>query len=112
MSHNEMTPLPSQEFFESLIKKNEPHDPIVMIRFGANWCGPCQRLDTKALLDLSPQITWYYCDLDENDYTPGYCGVKSIPAFLAIVNGSPQPIFQSSDTTKVIDWMRGGFKKA
>ena len=92
-----MTPLPSQEFFESLIKPAVSHEPIVMIRFGASWCGPCQRLDTKALLDLSPQITWYYCDLDENDYTPGYC---------------PQPIFQSSDTTKVIDWMRGGFKKA
>jgi len=82
-----------------------------MIRFGASWCAPCQRLDTKALLDLSPQIIWYYCDLDENDYTPGYCGVKTIPSFLAIVNGAPQPLFQSSDTNKVIEWMRGGFKK-
>jgi len=112
-NHNAMTPLPSQEFFESLIQKNPdtPHDPIVMIRFGASWCAPCQRLDTKALLDLSPQIIWYYCDLDENDYTPGYCGVKTIPSFLAIVNGAPQPLFQSSDTNKVIEWMRGGFKK-
>jgi hypothetical protein len=29
---------------------------------------------------------------------------------LAIVNGKPQPLFQSSDTLKVAEWMKGGFK--
>ncbi len=105
-----MTALPSQEFFESLIQKNMPHDPIVIIKFTATWCGPCKRIDTTLLLGLHPDIKWYECDLDENDYTPGYCGVKSIPAFLAIVNGVPQPIFQSSDTMKVAEWIKGGFK--
>jgi thioredoxin-like negative regulator of GroEL len=81
-----------------------------MVRFGASWCGPCQRLDTQALLKVNPQITWYYCDLDENDYTPGYCGVKTIPSFLAIMKGSPQPLFQSSDTAKVTAWIQNGCK--
>jgi thioredoxin-like negative regulator of GroEL len=106
-----MTPLPSQEFFESLIKKNVPHDPIIIIKFTAPWCGPCKKIDTKFLLSLSDKIKWYECDLDENDYTPGYCGVQKIPAFLAIVNGVPQPIFQCSDTMKVAEWMKGGFKQ-
>jgi len=106
-----MTALPNQEFFESLIQKNMPHDPIVLIRFTATWCGPCKRIDTALLLSLHPDIKWYECDLDENDYTPGYCGVKSIPCFLAIVNGVPQPIFQSSDTAKVVEWIKGGFKQ-
>jgi len=105
-----MTPLPNQEFFESLIQKNVPHEPIVLIKFTATWCGPCKRIDTNLLLSLSDRIVWYECDLDENDYTPGYCGVKSIPCFLAIVNGVPQPIFQSSDTAKVAEWMKAGFK--
>lgn len=64
------------------------------------------------LVGLSDKIKWYICDIDENDYTPGYCGVKSIPAFLAIVNGQPQPLFVSSDTMKVAQWMKGGFKQA
>ena len=108
-----MTPLLNQEQFEELIKKNpnKKPDPISIVRFHATWCGPCKRIDTNALLSLSDKIKWYECDLDENDYTPGYCGVKSIPAFLAIVNGVPQPIFQSSDTMKVAEWIKGGFKQ-
>ena len=108
-----MTSLPSQEFFESLIKRatnDGQFAPIVIIRFTATWCGPCKRIDTQALLNLSDQIKWYVCDLDENNYTPGYCGVQTIPCFLAIVNGVPQPLFQSSDTMKVAEWIKGGFK--
>jgi thioredoxin-like negative regulator of GroEL len=107
-----MIPLPSQEFLESLIKKNppKPHDPIVIIKFSAKWCGPCKRIDTDFLVNLSDKIKWYECDVDENDYTPGYCGVKSIPAFLAIVNGQAQPLFVSSDTMTIAQWIKGGFR--
>ncbi len=107
-----MMSLPSQEFFESLIKKNppKPHAPIVIILFSASWCKPCQRLDKDFLVGLSDKIKWYKCDIDENDYTFGYCGGRSIPAFLAIVNGNAQPLFVSSDTMKVAEWMKSGFK--
>ena len=109
-----MIPLPSQEFFESLIKKNppKPHDPIVIIKFGATWCGPCRRLDMDFLVGLSDKIKWYECDIDENDYTFGYCGGKSIPAFLAIVNGNAHPLYVQSDTMKVAQWIKNGFKLA
>ena len=104
--------LPSQEFFESLIKKNPPtpHDPIVLIKFGASWCAPCKRLDMNYLASLSNKIKRYECDVEENKNTPGNCQVKSIPAFLAIVNGNVQPLFVSADTMKVEQWMKAGFK--
>jgi len=107
-----MIPLPNQEFFESLIKKNppKPHAPIVVILFTASWCGPCKRLDKDFIIGLSDKIKWYICDVDKNDYTPGYCGIKGIPAFLAIINGQVQQLFVSSDTMKVAEWMKGGFK--
>lgn len=106
--------LPSQEFFESLIKKNPPipHDPIVIILFSAEaWCGPCKRLDKNYLVSLSDKITWYKCDIDENEYTFGYCGGRSIPAFLAIVNGNAQPLYVQSDTMKVAQWIKNKFKE-
>jgi hypothetical protein len=62
------------------------------------------------LVGLSDKIKWYECDVDENDYTPGYCGVKGIPAFLAIVNGNAQPLYVQSDTMKVVQWIKSGFK--
>lgn len=102
-----MIPLPSQEFLENLIKN--PRDPIVIILFTASWCGPCAKLDKDYLVNLG-NIKWYKCDIDQNKYTPGYCGVKTIPAFLPIVNGSVKPLFGSSDTLKVAEWIKNGLK--
>jgi thioredoxin-like negative regulator of GroEL len=99
-----MTPLPSQEFFESLIAKGVPHEHLVIVRFTASWCGPCQKVKDAALLEGRPDAEWYLCDIDENDYTAGYCGVKTIPCFQAIVDGVPKPLFQSSDTEKIVAW--------
>jgi len=99
--------LQSHEEFESLLAAKYP---IAMVKFGATWCGPCKRIDKDMLLGLSDKIVWYDCDLDENEETPAYCGVSTIPSFLAIVNGVPQPLFQSSDTRQVVTWMQGGFK--
>jgi thiol-disulfide isomerase/thioredoxin len=112
MIPHQIQKLPSQEFFESLIKKNPPipHAPLIIIKFQADWCGPCKRIDMDFLVGLSDKIKWYICDIDENDYTFGYYGGKSIPAFLAIVNGNIQPLFVSSDTIKVAQWMKSGFK--
>jgi hypothetical protein len=63
------------------------------------------------LVGLSDKIKWYECDVDENDYTPGFAGVKSIPAFLAIVNGNAQPLYVQSDTMKVAQWIKNKFKE-
>ena len=102
-----MTPLQNHEEFETLLAAKYP---IAIVKFGATWCGPCKRIDKDMLLGLSDQIVWYDCDLDENEDTPAYCGVSTIPSFLAVVNGVPQPLFQSSDTRQVVSWMQGGFK--
>jgi thiol-disulfide isomerase/thioredoxin len=111
-THHQVPQLPSHEFFVNLIKKNppSPHDPIVILKLGAHWCGPCKRVDMNYLVGLSDKIKWYECDIDENEETAQFVGIRSIPAFLAIVNGNAQPLFVSSDTMKIAEWMKGGFK--
>lgn len=107
-----MIPLPNQEFFEGLIQKGKEHDPMVVVRFTASWCGPCKKVDTQRLLELHPSIVWYVADIDEEDhmYTLGYCGLQKIPGFMAIKAGVPQPALQTSDTDQIISWLRKIFE--
>jgi thioredoxin-like negative regulator of GroEL len=107
-----MTPLPNQEFFEGLIQKGKDHDPMVVVRFTASWCGPCKNVKTEQLLALSDQIKWYVADIDEEDhlYTLGYCGLQKIPGFMAIKNGEPQPALQCSNTDQIVEWLRKVFE--
>ncbi len=109
----EMIPLQSQEQFEEFIGRNtnKKPDPIVIVKFSAKWCKPCKNINVPMLLGLSDKIKWYECDIDEHDYTAGYCGIKTIPSFLAIVNGKPQPLLATSDTNQVVTWIKGGFKQ-
>lgn len=100
-----MTALLSQEQFEELLKSPKPA-PLAIVYFTAKWCGPCKAMKLGKVLDAHTGVDWYLCDMDDNDYTPGYCGVKSIPSFLAIINGKPfTPIYKQSDADKVIEWV-------
>ncbi len=95
-----MTLLPSHQAFESMLKPrgNRPNqdwnevaksfEPYVAICFHASWCGPCKRLDKKSLVQFTPNVKWYSCDVDENETTLGYCGLTGIPAFVLIKDGT------------------------
>ena len=110
-----MIPLQTQTQFESLLKplddNGKPAAARVVVYFTASWCGACKRLDFPALLSSTPKdIVWYKCDIDENKYTMGYCGLKSIPSFAVIKNGKFLGKFSSSDTMTVFDTLKEGFE--
>ena len=75
--------------FEQLIGLQEPEPGVVLphftvIYFTAKWCGPCRAFDWESIKDSLKGYTVYICDVDDNTYTPGFCGVRSIPNFLTI----------------------------
>lgn len=86
-----MFDLPSQEFLESLIVRNpekqKPKHDIAIIYFTAKWCKACKEIKVEMLEGLRNDVVWYKCDADKHQYTLPYCDVKSIPSFMAIVNG-------------------------
>ena len=113
-----MKRLKNQLEFEALIipriikadAESEPtkkYDPYVCVQFSAAWCGPCKRIDKAALVEkYGNTVTWYICDVDENDYTLGYCGMRKIPSFAFIVGGQFAGRLEGcSSTADVGRWM-------
>jgi thiol-disulfide isomerase/thioredoxin len=64
------------------------YDPWVAICFSAKWCGPCQKINKKVLVNSTPEIKWYSVDVDINKISLGYCGLYKIPSFVIIKNGT------------------------
>ena len=96
-----MTPL-TQEVLEQLLQNKFPgQKPLTIIYFTASWCGPCNSLILNEIVKLNPEAHWFICDIDVNKYSSGYCGVNSVPTFMAIVHGKPLPPLSSSITQNV-----------
>ena len=103
---SQMLRLKTQEQFETEILniKTGPH--YVCILFSAAWCGPCAKLDKEALVRAHADITWYGCDVDENTYTHGYCGLKKIPSFVFIRDGKVVDTLQGTiDIGAINSWL-------
>jgi thioredoxin 1 len=103
--------LMSQEEFEQLIGRAPvPEGTVIpnftVIYFTATWCGACRRLDMDLLQEELPEVNWLKCDIDQNSYTPGFCGIKSIPTFAVIIDKKFTDMLTSSDTRTVYAWVK------
>ena len=113
-----MRPLESHEYLELLLGRGSAaaRDPAAtatqalpaatVVYFTANWCAACRRLDLAALEAAFPGLDWLKCDVDANQYSPGFCGVRSIPSFMLFLKGKAVGPFTSSDTGKVAAWIQ------
>ena len=76
----------SDENFDQIIKTN----PIVVVDFWAEWCGPCRAMN-PIIEELSSiyenKIVFAKLNFDKNPVTPSKYGISSIPTFLIIKNG-------------------------
>jgi thioredoxin-like negative regulator of GroEL len=109
-----MIPLQTQGQFEDLLKpigtNGKPAARAVVVYFTASWCGACKLIDFDKLIKTVPiPIVWYKCDIDENKYTLGYCGLSKIPSFVLIKDGKFLGKFTSSDIGMIFDMLEQGF---
>ena len=79
---------------------------VTVVYFTAKWCGACRSLNLDALESATPSVNWLKCDIDQNDYTAGYCGVRAIPSFLAIVDKKVAGLIQDNNTDRMIAWVK------
>ena len=104
-----MIPLETQQQFEGLLNPANKNPEAVVVYFTASWCGACTRLNHDLIQNSIPGVTWYKCDIDQNKYTLGYCGLQKIPSFAIIKNSKFLGKFTSSDTSTVIEMISGSF---
>lgn len=78
-----------------------------IVYFTASWCKACKKLDLDAIAAAAKDIEIFKCDETVNDYTAGYCGVRSFPTFILFEPQSAKSTLQSSDTEKVVQWIQG-----
>jgi thioredoxin-like negative regulator of GroEL len=105
----EMTLLRTQEEFEVLLGRVPTDKPIpsfVIVYFTAKWCGACKKLNLDEIQSTATKATWLKCDIDENDYTAGYCGIRNIPTFLVIRDKKVMGQLGDSRTEKVVEWLK------
>ena len=101
--------LQSQEEFETLLGRvptDKPIPSLVVIYFTAKWCGACKKLDLDLIQSTLAKATWLKCDIDLNDYTAGYCGIRSIPTFLVIRDQKVAGQLGDSRTEKVVEFLK------
>lgn len=102
--------LETQDQLEVLLGRQEPPPDTVVpaftiIYFTATWCGACKKLDMDTMERSFPQVNWLKCDVDQNHYSAGFCGVRSIPTFLAIQDKKAIATLSSNQNDSVADWI-------
>lgn len=101
-----MIPLQNQDQLEQLLQRGEYKNaqvfPYVVVYFTADWCGACKKVDLAQLMNGLKGVKWYICDVDKNNYSPGFAGVKTIPSFLPILNGKHQPLVSTNVTEQIL----------
>ncbi len=107
----------TQELFETLwfhkdaalpaLEGTRPVDRGWLMYHTAKWCGACRHVDVPAVVSHAETfgLTVWKVDQDENDYTSGYCGVRSIPTWQFCVPGKIVSTLQSNDTQKINAWV-------
>ncbi len=106
----QMIPLQDQQQFENDIWTSAPAaaNKTFFIYFTAPWCGACKRLDLPSLTAMTanvPNVQWYKCDIDDNDYTASFCQIRQIPTFLCIKNKQVVNRITSSVNQTVAEWI-------
>lgn len=84
-----------------------PSDGAMLIYFTAAWCGPCRALDVATIDRIAStyELPFWKCDYVVNEYTSGYCNVRSFPTFLVVTPKKIVFSLKTNVTAEVADFI-------
>jgi thiol-disulfide isomerase/thioredoxin len=82
-------------------------DKAFVVYFTATWCGACKRLDLDAVEATAKAVGLPIWKVEQtvNDYTAGFCAVRSLPTFILCTPKKIVSRLSSSATEDVVAWL-------
>jgi thioredoxin 1 len=108
-------PLPIKTSFENrndFLEQLKENPGLILIKFGAEWCGPCKRIESTVnnwFDNMTDNVQCYIIDVDDNFDVYAYLKnkkmVTTIPSILCYFNGNisyiPDLLISSSDINQI-----------
>ena len=76
----------TEDHLDQLLAKN----PMVMVQYGATWCGNCKitKPKFKRMAEENEGVEFYYIDAEKLPNSRQFANVSNLPTFAGFVNGS------------------------
>ncbi|HEY4259180.1 MAG TPA: thioredoxin family protein [Schlesneria sp.] len=83
---------------------------VVLVKFGADWCGPCRKLEAELdhLAEDSPEVSIVKLDVDRDRELTAYYGVSAIPHLILFKHGKQVDQLKGYRThEQLTSWIEG-----
>jgi thioredoxin 1 len=103
-----------RDAYDELLEKHKDDNVFLVFKFGAEWCGPCKRIDPyyKEYKELSLErgvaVEFHYLDIDEEsimDLMSDDLDLKLVPHFLIVRNGEVVSTLQTSQKDALFEFL-------
>ena len=87
--------LTTRSEFKEHVKKH----PVIIVKFEAGWCGPCQTIKplVHQLMDSYNDIHYVVVDVDEGRDIASYLKIKTIPTLISYIDVDIHDILPTSN---------------
>ena len=82
----------------SELKEHVKKHQVVIVKFKAEWCGPCKKIEplVNTLMKSYPKINYVVVDVDDGSNIASYLKIRSIPTMVSYLDGDIHEILSSS----------------
>jgi thioredoxin 1 len=98
-SKQSITVLTTRSELKIHVKKH----PVVIVKFKAEWCGPCKKIEPLVynLMNQYDKINYVVVDIDDGSNIASYLKIRSIPTMVSYLDGDIHEILSSSNPTDI-----------
>jgi thioredoxin 1 len=95
-SHIEIT---TKKDLKEYVQKN----PVVIVKFKAEWCGPCKKINplVNRLMKQYDKMKYVVVDVDNGGGIASQLRIRSIPTLASYLDGDIHGIISTSDTDEI-----------